>query len=256
MDDGLQVRQTCSDLGHLLTTIDELLAVAVARDSEEHLRLELPQPMENAPDAELRRACRPDRTETRGREERDERLRDVRKVGDDPVAGADAEPLQARPRARDLLPEVAERELHRLARLRVRDDRHLVDVLVPAEHVLGVVQPRAREPLGAGHLARSEHPLVGCVRADLVEVPDRRPERLEIGDRPAPELLVAGEVEAALAAQPLEIAAELEALARVRGRLPQDVALRQWPTRPRAHRCDPRLLREPPLAEVKEATAT
>ena len=184
-----------------LAPVDVLVAVAVAADREQHLRLELAEPVEDAADAELRRARRPDRAEARGREERDERLGDVREVGDDAVAGADAEPLQAGARARDLVAELAERQLDGLARLRVRDDRDGVDVLVAAEHVLGVVQPRAGEPLGAGHLARAEHALVRGVRADLEELPDRRPEALEVGDRPAPQLVVAREVEAALAAR-------------------------------------------------------
>ena len=200
VDDGLQARQARPDLGHVVAAIHELLAVAVARDCEEHLRLELPEPMQDAPSTELRRARRPDRPETGSREEGDERLRDVRQVGDDPVARPDAEALESGSRACHLRPQVAEGELHGLAGLRVGDDRHLLDVLVSAEHVLGVVQPSSREPLGAGHLARAEHPLVGCMRANVVEVPDRRPERLEIGDRPAPGLLVAGEVEAAFSA--------------------------------------------------------
>ena len=211
--------------GHLLAAVDELVAPAVAGDREQHLRLELPEPVEHAAHAELRRARRPDRAEARGREEGDERLRDVRQVRDDPVAGPDAEPLQARARARDLLAELAERELRRLARLRVRDDGDRVHVLVAAEHVLGVVQPRAGEPLRAGHLARAEHALVRRVRADLEVVPDRRPEALEVGDRPAPERVVVREVEAALAAQPLEVAADLESLAHVRRRRPEDLPL-------------------------------
>ena len=97
--------------GHLLAAVDELVAPAVAGDGEQQLRLELAEPVEHAADAELRRAGRPDRAEARGREEGDERLRDVRQVRDDPVAGADSEPLQAGARARDLLAELAEREL-------------------------------------------------------------------------------------------------------------------------------------------------
>ena len=77
-------------------------------------------------DAELGRAARPDRAETRSRRECHQRLGDVRQVGDDAVARADAEPHEAGPRARHLLAEVRERELDRLARLRVRDDRDLL----------------------------------------------------------------------------------------------------------------------------------
>ena len=185
------------DLGHLLAAVDEPLAPAVAGDGEQQLRLELAEPVEDAAHAELGRARRPDRAEAGAGEEGDERLRDVRQVGDDAVALADPEPLQPGAGARDLLAELAERELERLARLRVRDDRDRVQVVVAAEHVLGEVQPRAREPLRARHLPRAEHALVRRVRADLEEVPERRPEALEVGDRPAPERVVVREVEAA-----------------------------------------------------------
>ena len=106
------------------------------------------------------------------REEGDERLRDVREVGDHAVAGPDSHPLQTGSCARDLLAQLAERELAGLARLRVGDDRDGIEILVAADHVLCVVESRAREPLGAGHPIRPEHALVGCVRADLEEVPE------------------------------------------------------------------------------------
>jgi len=227
----------------VVAPVDRLRAVAIPGDREEHLGLELTEAVEDALDPELGRARCPDRAEARRREEGDERLGDVRQVRDDPVAGTDAEAPQTGARACHLRSQVAEGELHRLARLRVRDHRNGIDVLVAAEHVLGEVQPRAREPVGTRHLARAEHSLVRHVRANLVEVPDRGPERLEVRHRPAPQLLVTGKVEAPLGAQPLEVAAELEPLARIRRRCPQHVAVRQRPTRPRAHRRDPRLLR-------------
>ena len=87
--------------------------------------LELREAVDDAARAELGRAARPDRAEARRRRERDQRLGDVRQVGDDAVARADAEPHEPGARARHLLAEVAERELGRLARLGVRDDRDL-----------------------------------------------------------------------------------------------------------------------------------
>ena len=88
VDDGLAaIGSAVADRRHLLAAVDELVAVAVAGDGEQHLRLELAEPVEHAADAELRRAGRPDRAEARGREEGDERLRDVRQVRDDAVAG-------------------------------------------------------------------------------------------------------------------------------------------------------------------------
>ena len=108
-----------------LAAVDRAVAVAVAADRQQHRRLELREAVDDAARAELGRAARPDRAEARGRRERDERLGDVRQVGDDAVARADAEPHEAGPRARDLLAQVGERQLDRVARLRVRDDRDL-----------------------------------------------------------------------------------------------------------------------------------
>ncbi len=152
-DDGLEARQPLPNRSHLLATVDVLLPVAVAGHGKEQLRLELAEPVQDAADAEFGWTRRPDRSQARGREKGDQRLGDVRKVGDDAVAWTDAEPLQTGSGARDLVAELAERELARLARLRVSDDGHLVEVLVATDHVLGVVQAGAREPLGARHLA-------------------------------------------------------------------------------------------------------
>ena len=105
--------------------VDRAVAEAVAADRQQHRRLELREAVDDAARAELGRAARPDRAEARRRRERDERLGDVRQVGDDAVAGADAEPHEAGARARDLLAELRERELDRVARLGVRDDRDL-----------------------------------------------------------------------------------------------------------------------------------
>ena len=160
LHDGLQARQLRPHLRDLLAPVDVLVAVPVRGDGQEHLRLELAEAVEDAPDAELGRARGPDRAEARAREEADERLRDVREVGDDPVPGADPQALQAGAGARDLLAEVAERELERRARLRVRDDRVRIEILVAADHVLGEVQARSGEPLGPRHRSGAEDALV------------------------------------------------------------------------------------------------
>src|SRR5581483_3040199 len=154
-------------------------------------------------------------------EKGDERLGDVREVGDDAVAPLDAQAQQARPRPRDLLAQVAEGELDRVASLRARDDGDGARVLGPAEHVLGVVQPRTGEPLRAGHLPRAEHALVRHVRADPEVLPQRGPEPLEVGDRPAEEVVVVVEP----AVEPRQVAARLGPLAPVGRRPPEDVAL-------------------------------
>ena len=73
-----------------------LAAVAVAVDGEQHLRLDLREAVDHAARAEVRRAAttRSRRCDAQARK-RDDRLGDVRQVGGDAVARADAERAQA-----------------------------------------------------------------------------------------------------------------------------------------------------------------
>ena len=121
-DRVLERRQAGLDRGDLLAPVDRLAAVRVAVDRDEHLRLDLREAVDHAARAELRRDAGPDRAEAGRGEEADQRLGDVREVGHDAVAAADAEPLQLGARARDPRAQLAERPLERLARLRARDD--------------------------------------------------------------------------------------------------------------------------------------
>ena len=66
-------------------------AVAVAVDREQDLRLDLREAVDHAAGAELRRRRGPDRAQRGGGEEGGDRLEDVRQVGGDAVALADAE---------------------------------------------------------------------------------------------------------------------------------------------------------------------
>ena len=72
------------------------------------------------------------------------------------------EPLQPGPDAAGLLDQLAEGQLARPARLRARHDRDPVAVLLEADEVLGVVEPRAGEPLRSGHLPLAQHALVAA----------------------------------------------------------------------------------------------
>ncbi len=167
--------------------LDVAVAEAVAADGQHHLGLDLGEAVDDAARPELRRAGGPDGSQRRGGDERHERLGDVRHVGDDAVAGADPEPLQAGAGARHLLAQLAEGHLELRPGLGVGDHRHRVGVLVAADQMLGVVEPRAGEPHRARHLARGQHPLERGVGAELEEVPDRAPEALQILDRPSPQ---------------------------------------------------------------------
>ena len=99
------------------------VAVAIAVDGEEHLRLDLAEAIDHAAHAELGRAARPDRAQRGRGQQRDERLRHVRQVRGHPVAAAHAEALEPGAGARDLRraarPAV---ERQPLPSLRARDD--------------------------------------------------------------------------------------------------------------------------------------
>ncbi len=225
----LERAQLLAHRRHLFEPVHRLAAVHVAGDREQHLRLDLAEARHHAAGAELRRAARPHRAEAGGGEHGGERLRDVGHVGHHAVASLHAEPHQPRAHARDQLAQLAEGQLAPPARLRVTDESHAVEVLVEPDHVLGVVERRAREPFRAWHRTRAEHPLGRRVRADLEEVPDRAPEALEVLDRPVPELLVVREVVPALVAQEVHVAAEPGGCACVRRRRPQHIALSRRP---------------------------
>ena len=70
-----RVGQPGADLGHLVAAVDRLVAVDVAGDGEQHRRLDLAEPVDDAARPELRGAARPHRAEARGGEEGDERSR-------------------------------------------------------------------------------------------------------------------------------------------------------------------------------------
>ena len=91
--------------------------------------------------------------------------------------------------------------------------------------MLGVVEPRAGEPLRARHRAAPQYAAGrrGCGDAEVV--PDRLPEGPEIGDRPAPERIVAVEVQAALAAEPAGERRQVRPGHLVRAGGPQQVAV-------------------------------
>jgi hypothetical protein len=221
--------QRGADGGELVAPVDRPVAVAVATDGEQHLGLDLREAPDYAPRAELRRARGPHRAEARGSRERHERLVRVGQVPHDAVAATDAEALEARPGARDLVGQLREGQIHGRAGLRALDHRDTVGVLRQAEHVLGVVEARAGEPARAGHGVVGQDTIGPGRRADAIEVPDRAPEALEIVDRPAPQRVVVVEAPPALVAQPVEEPPELGGFADVGGRRPEQISLSHGP---------------------------
>ena len=113
---------------------------------------------------------------------RDHGLEDVRQVGDDAVAGADSERAEAPRRcARSLVASSPQVSSRAAGAARTHGGSRPSSGSRSRNDVLRVVEPRAREPLRAGHRPRAEHALVRRGRAHVEELPDRRPEALEVG---------------------------------------------------------------------------
>ena len=94
VDDVLQARQAGGDLCGLLAPVVVTAAIPVPVGAHQHLGRELAEPVGGPAPAEVRRAAGPDRADARRGEHGDHGLRDVRQVGGDPVAGADAHGAQ------------------------------------------------------------------------------------------------------------------------------------------------------------------
>ena len=215
--------QVADDGRQLAAAVEVLAAVLVAAGRDQDLRLELAEPVEHAPPAEVRRHARPDRPDARRGEHRDDGLGDVRQHGRDPVAGLDAhvpEPGREDPhRGREVIP-VQGRDWGRLGLV---VQRHLARPLV-AQHVLGVVEGGAGEPLGARHLATAEDGGGLGSAVDVVIVPDRPPEGVDVSDRPLPQVGVRAEVQAPGVLQPPREGGDAGLLDPLRGGRPQQVA--------------------------------
>ncbi len=220
-DDGvLEARHLRLEAGDRLAAVEVLAAVAVAVDGEEDPGLDLGEAVDDAGGAEVGRAAGPDRADARRGEEGDDRLGDVRHVGDDAVAALHAEAAQPRGEGGDLGAQLGPAQLGELAQLGGVQDRRL-GVLLAGEDVLGVVEAGAGEPLRAGHLARCEDLRPVAVGPHVEEVPDRPPEPLEVVDRPAPELLVPVEPQPPLGLQPAHVLGQSRALDQLGRRLPE-----------------------------------
>ena len=223
------------DRGHLgkqagddLAAIEVAAVVAVAVDAEEHLRLDLREPVDDRAGAEVGRAARPDRADRCGGEEGDHRLGQVRDVGDDPVAAPDSALAQSGGRAGDVLAELAPGHRAELAQLGRVLDREPVAGLA-REQILGVVELGAGEPARAGHVAAGEDALVGRRGADAEVVPDRRPEVFELVDRPAPQgFVVIAEAEAPVGFEPAHVGGQVGALDHLGGGRPEQLAGRRF----------------------------
>src|SRR5439155_24734604 len=147
----------------------------------------------------------PRRADARAAEKGGDGLGDVREIRGHPVACDDAgfpKRTGDGPGARPQLSPGPLAQRPQLGRMADRD----VAVCTAAEDVLCIAEARTRKPPGSRHLARGEHALVRLARVDLEQLPDRRPELLELVDRPLPQGCVVLESEPARLVDPLSVA--------------------------------------------------
>ena len=209
--DRLDGWQLPNDLAYRLSAVERLPAIAVPIHCEEHLRFDLAEAVDYAGRTHVGRRAGPDRAQARAREHGDDGLGDVRQVGGYAITRPDAETRERRGQRPDLCAEGAPRQLEPRPRLGLKDEsraRHPFRTERAPERLFRVAYRRAFEPARAGHHAALEHALVRAMRDHPAEVPDRRPERLQLLYRPAPERVVAIEAQASLPLEPAPVAGD------------------------------------------------
>src|SRR5919202_1837558 len=206
--DPLELRDLLLELRHHLRPVVVLAAVAVAVHRDKDLRPYLLEAVYDAARAEVRGAAGPDRAYGRDGEQRDDGLGDVRQVGHHPIATPHAHTLEASGQGGGPLAQLSPAHLTKRPQLGLVHDGGLLGTRV-LEGVLGVVKLRPDEPLGTGHLATPQHPLVGLRGSHAAVLPNGCPEPLEIGDGPLPEPGVIVEGEILLVSQPPHVAGDV-----------------------------------------------
>jgi hypothetical protein len=190
-DDGLDTVDRLAHGAQALEAVAALAVVEVAIRREQHLRRDLAEAVEDAVDAEIRRARRPDRADARCGQHGHQGLGEVRHEAGHPVAGPHTGIAQGRGEARYLVEQLAVRKRAAAAVLEQADHRGAV--IVPSQQILGVVELRTGEPARTGEpLAILEYHRAALTRAHPGEVPQQGPEGFRRLDRPAVQRRVAG----------------------------------------------------------------
>ena len=219
----LDRRQVREDFAHDIAAVEVTAAIAVTVDRQHHARLDLAEAVDHRHMPHVGRGGRPDRADAGYRQQRDDRLRNVGHVGDHAVAGLDAQVLERVGQGRDLALEFVPRHFGAGAQLGFENDRRPVAHRM-AQAMLGVIQMRAFEPDRARHLALLEHLLVRHRGLDFVVFPDAGPERLKLIDRPLPQCVVVGKLQATCLLKPCHVGGQAGVLEALRRGLPQQGA--------------------------------
>ena len=176
-------RYTLHDPPHHIAAIVGDAAVDVAVGSDQELRLDLAEAVDDRRGTEVRRADGPDRTNRCGGEERHDRLGKVGKVGRHPVAPTYPGPPQPRDRRSDELRQLAVRDGDIFA-IALGATHQRREIRIAGERSFCIVERGTRKPVGWHRIGR--HHRLGRREIDLEELGNRRPEAADIVDRPPP----------------------------------------------------------------------
>ena len=155
--------------------VEPLATVVVAVAGDQHLGLDLSEPVERPLDTEVGRARGPDRAQACRREHGDNRLGNVGQPAGNAVPGRDTEFEEGLTEGRRLVSEFPVGEGATLAVLENRHDGHLI--VAVAKQILCEVQTRVGEPPAAGEpLAVDDHGTGATLADNVAEVPHRLPE--------------------------------------------------------------------------------
>ena len=220
-DQMLHRRQRFPQLRDNIDAVEVDAAIANAVAGDQHLGLDLPEAIQHRVGPHVGCADAPDATDAHHRKESDDRLRGIGQVRRHPVARLHALLAQVQRQRSDLAPQLRPVQFAVLAVLVAADQRlqaGRVRLVHMPEYLVHIVELRALEPPGSGHLA-GEHRRVPRRRLQLVVVPDALPEGRKVGHRPFPERVVAVEMKTAQLAQPVLVTTDLGNKGRpIRGR--------------------------------------
>ncbi len=199
-------------LGHHTEAVEIAPAVGHAVAGDQHHRVDLAEAVEHGVGAHVGRADAPDRADAHRGQKGHHGLGNVGQVGGDAVAGPHAGFLQVQRQRGHLTPQLGPRQLVLLPLLVAADDggkaRRVRRPHVP-EHLLRVVGLRAGKPFGARHHVLLQHRGVRGGGLQVKVVPDALPEGVQLGDRPAPQVVIVLEGQPARVAQPVLVQADL-----------------------------------------------
>ncbi len=211
-DHMLHAGQACAQLRQHGHAVDIAPGVVHAIDGDQRLGRDLAKAVQHRVGAHVGRADAPDGAQAGRGQQGDHGLGDVGQVGSHAVAAAHALGLQVQGQGGDLAAQLGPGQFAVAARLVAADHgghAGRMGGIHMAQRLARVVDLGARKPLGAGHGVALQHGRVRRGRLQRVVVPDALPEGVQVGHRPAPQRVVAVELQAVALAQPVLVQADL-----------------------------------------------